>query len=78
MLLLMATTPVTLCECERSFNRLRIINTYLPSTMSEDRLNRLSLLYIYIYIYIYIHKDIEIDCDYIIPNLHYVIQEECN
>ena len=55
----MATTPVTLCECERSFNRLRIINTYLPSIMSEDQLNRL-------YLYIYIHKDIEIDCDYII------------
>ena len=61
MLLLMATTPVTLCECERSFNRLRIIQTYLPSTMSEDRLNRLSLLYI--------HKEIEIDCDNIINML---------
>ena len=47
----------TLCECERSFNQLRIIKTYLPSIMSEDQLNRLSL---------YIHKDIEIDCDYII------------
>ena len=57
MLLLMATTLVTLCECERSFNRLRIINTYLPSIMSEDQLKRISL---------YIHKDIEIDCDYII------------
>ena len=57
MLLLMATTPVTLCECERSFNRLRIIKTYLPSIMSEDQLNRHSL-----YIYIYI----QIDCDYII------------
>ena len=57
MLLLMATTPVTLCECERLFNRLRIINTYLPSIMSEDQLKRISL---------YIHKDIEIDCDYII------------
>ena len=57
MLLLMATTSVTLCECERSFNRLRIINTYLPSIMSEDQLKIISL---------YIHKDIEIDCDYII------------
>ena len=37
MLLLMATSPVT-CECERAFNRLRIIHTY--------ELNRLSLLYI--------------------------------
>ena len=57
MLLMMATTPFTLCECERSFNRLRIINTHLPSIMSEDQLKRISL---------YIHKDIEIDCDYII------------
>ena len=45
MLLLMATTPVTLCECERSFNRLRIINTYLPSIMSEYQLKR---IYLYI------------------------------
>ena len=45
MLLLMATTPVT--SCERSFSRLRTIHTYLRSTMSEDRLNGLSLLYIY-------------------------------
>ena len=57
MFLYMATTPVTLCECERSFNRLRIIKIYLPSIMSEYQLNRLSL---------YIYKDIEIDCDYII------------
>ena len=59
MLLLMATIPVTLGEYERSFNRLRIIKTYLPSIMSEDQLNRFSL-------YIYIYKDIEIDFDYII------------
>ena len=46
MLLLMATTPVTLYECERSFSRLRTIKTYLPSTMSEYRQNIRSLLYI--------------------------------
>ena len=50
MLLLVTTNPVTLCECERSFNRLRIIKTYLPSTMSEVRLHILSLLYI-VYMY---------------------------
>ena len=65
MLLLMATTPVTLCECERSFNRLRIIKTYLPSIMSEDQLNRHSL-------YIYIYRSIVI---ILFPNLKYVIQE---
>ena len=66
----MATTPVTSCECERSFSRLRRIKTYLSSTMSEDRLNGIYLLYI--------HKDIEIDCIILFPNLHYVIQEEWN
>ena len=63
MLLLMATTPVTLCECERSFNRLIIIKTYLPSIMSEDQLNRHSL---------YIYRSIVI---ILFPNLKYVIQE---
>ena len=48
MILLMASTPVI--SCEHLFSRLRIIHTYLRSTMSEDRLNGLSLLYI--------HKDI--------------------
>ena len=47
MILLMATTPVI---CVNVNIHLRIIKTYLPSTMSEDQLNRLSLLYIYIYI----------------------------
>ena len=70
MLLLMATTPVTLYECERSFKRLRIIKTYLLLTMSEDRLNRLSL---YIDIKTYISIVI-----ILFPNLKYVIQKECN
>ena len=43
----MATTPVTLYDCGRSFSRLRTIKTYLRSTMSEDILNGLSLLYIH-------------------------------
>ena len=50
MFLLMATIPITSCDYERSFSRLRTINTYLRSTMSVDRLNGHSLLYI--------HKDI--------------------
>ena len=48
MLLLMATIPITSCDCERSFSRLRTINTYLRSTMSVVRLNGHSLLYIHI------------------------------
>ena len=50
MLLLIDAIPITSCDCERSFIRLRTINTYLRSTMSVDRLNGHSLLYI--------HKDI--------------------
>ena len=52
----MATNPVTSYECERSFDRLITIKTYLRSTMSEDQQNGISLLYI--------DKYIEIDCDY--------------
>ena len=48
MLLLMATIPLTSCDCERSFSRLRTINTYLRSTTSVDRLNGHSLLYTHI------------------------------
>ena len=51
MLLLMATIPITSCDCERSLSRLRTINTYLRSTMSVDPLNGYSLLYIYILSY---------------------------
>ena len=51
MLLLNATIQITSCDCERSFSRLRTINTYLRSTMSVDRLNGYSLLYIYILSY---------------------------
>ena len=51
MLLLIDTIPITSCDCERSFSRLRTINTYLRSTMSVDRLNGHSLLYIYIKTY---------------------------
>ena len=51
MLLLNATIPITSCDCERSFSRLRTINTYLRSNRSVDRLNGYSLLYIYILSY---------------------------
>ena len=69
MFLLMATISIpTSCDCERSFSRLRTINTYLRSTMSVDRLNGHSLLYIvyiiYSIYYIPIHKDIYIYVDY--------------
>ncbi len=45
LLNIMATLPVTSCECERSICMLRLIKTSLRSSMTQDRLNRLSMLY---------------------------------
>ncbi|KAM4592407.1 zinc finger MYM-type protein 1-like [Odontesthes bonariensis] len=39
-----ATLPVTVGSAERSFSRLKLIKTYLRSTMSQDRLNGLALI----------------------------------
>ena len=52
---ILATIPVTSCECERTFSALRRLKDYSRSTMSADRLNSLSLMYI--------HKDIMPDID---------------
>lgn len=38
------TLPVTVASAERSFSRLKLIKTYLRSTMSQDRLNGLALM----------------------------------
>lgn len=48
-----AIFPVTSCECERSISTLRLLKTYLRSTMSQDRLTSLALMYI--------HSDIELN-----------------
>ncbi|XP_065681485.1 52 kDa repressor of the inhibitor of the protein kinase-like [Hydra vulgaris] len=44
---ILATLPVTSCECERSFSVMRRLKNYMRTTMSEDRLNGLALMYIY-------------------------------
>jgi hypothetical protein len=41
---LFATLPVTVASAERSFSKLKIIKTYLRSTISQDRLDGLALL----------------------------------
>ncbi|XP_065665586.1 52 kDa repressor of the inhibitor of the protein kinase-like [Hydra vulgaris] len=41
------TSPVTSCECERSFSVMRRLKDYTRTTMSEDRLNGLALMYIH-------------------------------
>ena len=42
---IMATLPFTSCTCERAASSLRIIITYLRSTMGQDRLSSLATLY---------------------------------
>ena len=42
---ILAVLPVTSCSCERSASMLRRLKTYMRSTMSQDRLNGLALIY---------------------------------
>ena len=44
---ILATIPITSCECERSISTLRRIKTYTRSTMSENRMNGLALMSIH-------------------------------
>ena len=41
---ILATLPITSCECERSFSGIRRLKNYTRTTMSEDRLNGLALM----------------------------------
>ena len=58
LLQILATLPVTTCTAERSFSTLKFVKNYLRTTMTEDRLTGLALLYI--------HKDLEIDVNDVI------------
>ncbi len=42
-----STLAVTSAECERSVSRLRHLKTYLRSTMLEERLNGLAMMYVH-------------------------------
>ena len=44
LLVIMATLPVTSCECERSISMLKLVKTALRSSMTENRLNDLAML----------------------------------
>lgn len=57
---ILATLPITSCECERSFSSLRRLKDYKRSTMVEERLNGLALMHI--------HPEIE-------PNVNKVIDK---
>ena len=53
-----ATFPVTSCECERSISALRLLKTYLRSTMGQDRLSSLALAFI--------HRNVTVDIDAVV------------
>lgn len=58
LLHIFATLPVTTASGERSFSALKLIKTYLRSSMKEDRLDSLA--------HLYINKDINLDRDHVI------------
>ena len=41
---ILLTTPITVASAERSFFKLKILNNYLRSTMTQERLNGLTLM----------------------------------
>ena len=41
---ILLTAPITVASAERSFSKLKLIKTFLRSTMSEDRLESLALI----------------------------------
>ena len=44
LLTLFITLPVTVASAERSFSKLKLIKTYIRSTMSQERLHDLAIL----------------------------------
>ena len=43
---ILLTMPVTVASTERSFSKLKLLKSYLRSSMSQERLNDLAILYI--------------------------------
>ena len=58
ILVLVGVVPGSSNSCERSISKLRLLKTYLRSTMNQERLNGLSLMYA--------HSNIEIDYEEIL------------
>ena len=46
LLKIVATLPVTSCECERSINTMRRLNNYMRCTMGESGLSSLAIMHI--------------------------------
>ena len=66
---LMATSPVTSCECEISISLLKLIKIPLGSTMRQDRLNGLALMCL-------LH-DIKVEPEELVDEFSIPIQEVC-
>ncbi|CAF0797609.1 unnamed protein product [Rotaria sordida] len=47
LLQIFSTLPVTTASTERTFSVLKLLKTYLRSTMSQTRLNGLAMMYLY-------------------------------
>ena len=65
ILQILITIPISSASCERSISTLRNLETYLRSTMVQDRLNGLALMHA--------HREMELDLEQIIDlfaNLH--------
>ena len=43
----LGTMSVTSCTCERSFSSMKLLKTYLRTTMTNNRLNTVALLYVH-------------------------------
>jgi hypothetical protein len=41
---ILLTLPVSVASCERSFSKIKLIKSYLRSTMSQDRFTKLAIL----------------------------------
>ena len=60
LLRILTAIPVASCECERLFSALRRLKNYNRSTMVDDRLNGLALLYVHQEIHPDIQKIIDV------------------
>ena len=61
LVVIVATLPVTSCECERSISMLKLVKTSIRSTMSQDRLNGLAMLQY--------HREMSIEADEVVKDL---------
>ena len=69
LLRIMATIPVTSCECKRSISMLKLVNSPLQSSMEQDRLNGLAM-------YKY-HRDVELSPEEAVQESPFAIHVVC-